>query len=131
MCMQGVRGGGSGQRGGLIWCMVGGRTRPHAPGRWVRFRGWLGVPITIGSPRLPIFHPYTHTPWTSPLNEAARPFLGKEVGANDHDADLLPRRCQLDILELDLSAISIGIETCNLGANNDDAEVRVHFLNSN
>jgi hypothetical protein len=65
------------------------------------------------------------------LNEVAGPFLGKEVGANDHGADLLPRRCQLDILELDLSAISIGIETCNLGANNDDAEVRVHFLNSN
>jgi hypothetical protein len=72
-------------------------------------------------------HSHTHTP----LIEAERPFLGKEVGTNDHDADLLPRRRQLDILERGLGAIYIGAETCKLGANNNGAKVRVHFLNSN
>lgn len=54
-----------------------------------------------------------------------------EVGTNDHGTDLLPRRCQLDIREQDFGAIYIGTETYNPGANSNDAEVRVYFLNSN
>jgi hypothetical protein len=59
-----------------------------------------------------------------------RPFLGKEVDANDHDTDLLSRERQLDIPDQDISAIYIDAEMCNLGVNNNDTEVRVHFLNS-
>ena len=53
-----------------------------------------------------------------------------EVGTNDHGTDLLPRRCQLDIREQDFGAIYIGVETCNLGVNNNGDDVRVNFLNS-
>lgn len=48
-----------------------------------------------------------------------------EVGANDHGADLLPRRRQLDISEQDLGAIYVGVETCNVGTNNNSVELRV------
>ena len=58
-------------------------------------------------------------------------FREKEVGTNDHGADLLPRRCQFSTSERDLGAIYIGAEMCNLGTNDDGAEVRVNFLNSN
>jgi hypothetical protein len=58
-------------------------------------------------------------------------FREKEVGTNDHGTDLLPRRCQFITSERDLNAIYIGAEMCNLGTNDDGAEVRVNFLNSN
>jgi hypothetical protein len=54
-----------------------------------------------------------------------------EVGANAHGAELWPRKHHICTMSRYFGAIYIGAETCNLGANNDGAEVRVHFLNSN
>jgi hypothetical protein len=58
MCMQRARGGGSGQRGGVTSCMVGGRNRLVAPNCWVWSRVWLGLSVTIGRPGLLIYPPY-------------------------------------------------------------------------
>jgi hypothetical protein len=54
-----------------------------------------------------------------------------EVGANAHGAELWPRKHHICTVSRYFGAIYIGAETCNLGANNDDAEVRIYFLNSN
>jgi hypothetical protein len=36
-----------------------------------------------------------------------------------NDADLLPLRCQIDLLELDLGIIYISVETCDLDVNDN------------
>jgi hypothetical protein len=54
-----------------------------------------------------------------------------EVGVNAHGAELWLRKHHISTVSRYFGAIYIGAKTCNLGANNDGAEVRVHFLNSN
>jgi hypothetical protein len=54
-----------------------------------------------------------------------------EVGGNAHGAELWPRKRHICTVSRYFDIIYIGAETCNLDANNDGAEVRVHFLNSN
>jgi hypothetical protein len=81
-----------------------------------------------------IYYAYIYTPTRPRMAPGTRSighFREKEVGTNDHGTDLLPRRCQFITSERDLSAIYIGAEMCNLGTNDDGAEVRVNFLNSN
>jgi hypothetical protein len=56
-----------------------------------------------------------------------RPFLGKEVDANDHGADMLSRGRQLDTPKQDLGTIYIDAETCNFGVNNNNAEVNIYL----
>jgi hypothetical protein len=53
-----------------------------------------------------------------------------EVRANAHGAELWPRKRHICTVSRYFIAIYIGSETCKVGANNDDTEVRVHFLNS-
>jgi hypothetical protein len=36
-------------------CMPAGRARLHVPSCWAQTIGWLGLPVTIRSPRLPIY----------------------------------------------------------------------------
>jgi hypothetical protein len=55
----------------------------------------------------------------------------KEVGVNAHGAELGPRKRHICTVSRYFSAIYIGVETCNLGINNDGAKVSVYFLNSN
>jgi hypothetical protein len=55
----------------------------------------------------------------------------KEVGVNVHGAELWPRKRHICTVSRYFSVIYIGVETCNLGVNNDDAGISVYFLNSN
>jgi hypothetical protein len=56
--------------------------------------------------------------------------MEKEAGVNDRGVDPLPRKRQLIVWNKDFGTIYFGGKTCNLDVNNDDAEVRVHFLKS-